>query len=229
MKINDKNFSKIELQKNKIIINKKRKFYPLGKITEEGINKAKMFASNMTFNKEGEHRENRSGGTLKRNQKEIFINTFRGKLAEIAFYEFFKDKKNIIISEPDFETYKKGRWDELDFTLNNHKINVKSSTHFSNLLLLEKSDWNLDAQYIPNISKTTKSYDFFFFIRVHASDNTFPFDIPGYITNRDLKTIISEKQFVLKGDFLGSKRLDADNYYVQADDLRRINLKKLGI
>ena len=119
--------------------------------SKEGINKAKIFASNMTFNKEGEHRENRSGGTLKRNQNEIFINTFRGKLAEIAFYEFFKDRNNIIISKPDFKTYKKGKWDELDFTLNNYKINVKSSTHFSNLLLLEKSDWNLDAQYIPNI------------------------------------------------------------------------------
>jgi hypothetical protein len=228
MEKNNKQFSKLDFKNNLIIINKKKQFNPLGEISKKGINKAKTFAYNMTYDGEGEHRETRSGGSLRRNLNEIFLNTYRGKLAEIAFYEFFNDKKNINISEPDIKTYKKGKWDDLDFTLNNFKINVKSSTHFSNLLLLEKKDWNLEAEYIPNISNRNQNYDFFFFIRVHADNNTFPFDIPGYINNSDLKTIIKEQHLILKNNILGSKKVDADNYYVQAGDLRSINLKKLG-
>ena len=221
------NFSKIDLKDNLIIINKKRKFNPLGKISNKGIIDASEFAKKMTYEKEGEHRKSRSGGIHVRDNDEIFSNTFRGKLAEIAFYEFFKNKNGIVISEPDFETYKRGKWDNTDFILNNFKINVKSSTHFSNLLLLEKKDWNSNAEYIPNIPFKEQNYDFFFFIRIHSDDKTYPFDIPGYVTNADLKLIIQNNHSILKGYTLGSKKLDADNYYFQSGEMRQLRINKL--
>ena len=79
----------------------------MSQISQSGENKARDFAKNMTTKQLGEHREYRTGGSHYRSSKEIFINAFQGKLAEVAFYEFFMDK-DFQINQPDFETYPKG-------------------------------------------------------------------------------------------------------------------------
>ena len=94
------------------------------------------------------------------------------------------------------------------------------------IFLLVKIGFNAISPLICFFSLNSSFFfSVFFFIRVHADNNTFPFDIPGYINNSDLKTIIKEQHLILKNNILGSKKVDADNYYVQAGDLRSINLK----
>ena len=111
---------------NSLEITKRKFFSPHAEITKDGINKTRDFANKMSSKKQGEHREYRTGGSHFRSPKEIFINAFQGKLAEVAFYEYFKDK-GLPINQPDLETYPKGQWDSFDFLINNKKINVKPS------------------------------------------------------------------------------------------------------
>jgi hypothetical protein len=47
------------------------------------------------------------------------------------------------------------------------------------------------------------------------------YDIPGYITNADLVSVISNNLLIPKGALLNNAvKMDAENYYVQAGDLR---------
>jgi hypothetical protein len=49
------------------------------------------------------------------------------------------------------------------------------------------------------------------------------YDIPGYITNVDLINIIKTRLIIPKGAYLNnSVKMDAENYYVQAGDLRPV-------
>ena len=59
----------------------------------------------MTYEKEGEHRKSRSGGIHVRDNDEIFSNTFRGNYKN-WFYEFFKNKNGIVISDQIFKLIK---------------------------------------------------------------------------------------------------------------------------
>tara|TARA_Y100001970_G_C14145791_1_gene809734 strand:+ start:40 stop:726 length:687 start_codon:yes stop_codon:yes gene_type:complete len=206
---------------NSLEITKRKFFTPSAQISKDGINKARDFASKMTSKQIGEHRERRTGGSHFRSTKEIFINAFQGKLAEVAFYEYFKDKY-LQINEPDFETYPKGQWDNFDFVINNKKINVKSTKHFGNLMLLEQGDWNNSAEYIPNIGSNNHIYDLFVLLRIDSRINNY--DIPGFITRNDLMHIIQKQHIIKKGQMLNGKiPMDANNYYVQAGDMRNIN------
>ena len=206
---------------NSLEITKRKFFTPSAQISKDGINKARDFASKMTSKQIGEHREYRTGGSHFRSTKEIFINAFQGKLAEVAFYEYFKDKY-LQINEPDFETYPKGQWDNFDFVINNKKINVKSTKHFGNLMLLEQGDWNNSAEYIPNIGSNNHIYDLFVLLRIDSRINNY--DIPGFITRNDLMHIIQKQHIIKKGQMLNGKiPMDANNYYVQAGDMRNIN------
>ena len=193
----------------------------MSQISQSGENKARDFAKNMTTKQLGEHREYRTGGSHYRSSKEIFINAFQGKLAEVAFYEFFMDK-DFQINQPDFETYPKGKWESYDFLINNKKINVKSTKHFGNLMLLEAGDWNDNAEYIPNIDTNNHIYELFVLIRIDSRTNKY--DIPGFITRPDLIKIIEKKHIIKKGQLLNGRiPMDANNYYVQAGDMRNIN------
>lgn len=206
---------------NSLEISRKKFFSPLSKISQSGINKAKDFAKNMTAKQLGEHRENRTGGSHKRSSKEIFINAFQGKLAEVAFYEYFMNK-DLQINQPDFETYPRGQWDSFDFLINNKKINVKSTKHFGNLMLLEEGDWNNNAEYIPNIATNNHIYDLFVLIRIDTRTNKY--DMPGFITRSDLIKIIEKKHLIKKGQLLNGRiPMDANNYYIQTGDMRNIN------
>ncbi|MDK2050885.1 hypothetical protein [Aliarcobacter butzleri] len=217
---------------------------------DETINKVFNFAYAMTFG-DGEHRDHRTGGNLRRKKGQIFINTFQGKLSELAIYmEFFKFNKTayIKLSEPDFAVYGLGEWDDSDITLDNIKFSIKSTKFYGNLLLLETKDWNNNGEYIPNLNTEKNSvYDYFVLVRIKpdaeklmSSKNflysneinkeelysliksvNWEYDIAGYITNEDLKSIIANDFILPQKSMLNGKiPMDAENYYVQSGDMK---------
>ncbi len=206
------------------------------------------FAYKMAFSSEGEHRSRRSGGDHTRRNGEIFANTFQGKIAECAACNYFyKFDKNII---PDFSVYKLGKWDTVDLSVCGKEIAVKSTKYFGQLLLLETKDWDRNGNYIPNIDKTVSSYDLLVLIRMKPScedilkqnrllysdfikrkdlhclliKHAWSYNYVGYITKNDLIHVICNKYTLPKGALLnGSTLMDAENYYVQAGDMRSLS------
>jgi hypothetical protein len=207
------------------------------------------FAYQMTFGKQGEHRNQRSGGQANRKNGEIFANAFQGKLAEFGLYQLIKNH-GITIHEPDTQLWKLGVWDDADLTINDKKINVKSAAHFSNLLLLETKDWDINANYIPNKEQSISVYDYFIFTRISPDCKSILkkerllfsnqierdalykllqpeqwfLDCPGFLTLADLQKIIINQMILPQNALLNGKvKMDASNYYCQAGDLKKID------
>ena len=136
-------------------ITEKKIFSPIS-IESSYIDEILQFSYNMTFGKEGEHRNHRSGGQHHRKKGEIFCDTFQGKLAEFFVYQNIKNT-GLVCTKPDTQTWGLGKWDDVDLIINGKNVNIKSMAHFSNLLLLETKDWEPDGTYIPNkhINKDT--------------------------------------------------------------------------
>ena len=212
------------------------------------VDKCVDFAYQMTFGGQGEHRNHRTGGTEQRDLLNQFQNTLEGKLAEYGLYDYLV-KHDFAVVEPNLDTYGEGIWDDVDLIVNDKRISVKSSTHFSQLLLFERDDWDENGFYIPNDQDENNCYVFFVFCRIKPDSkavfnssalgdkldlNTFKsvanhehwaLDIPGYITRKNLIRIIKERFVLPKGSKLNGKTImDADNYYCQAGDLWDINL-----
>ena len=213
------------------------------------VQKSFDFAYKMAFTENGKHRENRSGGTIRRKNGEIFANTLQGKLSEFAFYQFCMIN-GIELNEPDVDTYSLGKWDDYDFKYQEYKISLKSTKYFGQLLLLETKDWNENGEYIPNLNSGNAVYDFFVMIRIKPSiedilrirrslyqdyieyntlaeiikDNKWAFDIPGFLKLSDFKETIIGKKFILpqNAKLNGRTKMDARNYYVQANNLDSI-------
>ena len=244
-------FSRLDEKDDIFFINSKKIFKGIKFETKNLIKEVYHFTNGMTFNNDGEHRSYRSGGSLSRKNGEIFCNTFQGKLAEFAVYENLK-KNNFDTSRPDLKKYKLGIWDTYDLNLKEKNIAIKSAKYFSNLLLLEEKDWDNQANYVPNLDK--KKTDIFIFVRIFPDiSNTlkklgifysnsidrdtqeklffeiknieWSYDIPGFITTKDLMDIINLKFIIFKNKFLNSLKvkIDANNYYIQSGDMREIS------
>ena len=238
-------FNKMSRSGNSLYITSKKSFSNENKFSADIIKKVFDFSYSMTFGKDGEHRNYRSGGTHHRRNSEIFCDTFQGKLSEYAIYETFKKKYQL--NEPDVECYELGKWDQFDFRMNDKYVSVKSTKHFGNLLLLETKDWTADGEYIPN---DNEAIDYTFLVRIKDEVTSllkskrlyytdfinkeelwnmiknldFCFDIPGYITRDDLIYLINNEFVIKQGEMLnGSTRMDAENYYCQVGDMRDIN------
>lgn len=56
--------------------------------TYENIINIVNFGWNMTFGQRGEHRHQRSGGTIERENLAIFKDVINGKFGELAFYKY---------------------------------------------------------------------------------------------------------------------------------------------
>lgn len=223
-------FDQLELiRENYYQVSKKVQFTPLGKISHTQYLEAQSFAKLMAFSNQGEHRASRSGGNKTRMPSEIFKDTIRGKLSEFALFNFLK-LNEIVVPGPDLKTYPLGKWDDVDFEYKSKKINVKSTKKYGNLLLLEQKDWDANANYIPNLKTGNSIYDYFVFIRlgkVKSESNNLcfliEFDIPGFITLEDLKYVIKSNYFLSAGSYINKTKMDADNYYVQAGNFRKID------
>lgn len=204
------------------------------------------FAYGMTFGNEGAHRSTRSGGSHERVNGETFINTFQGKLAEYGLYNIFW-KNGVVLNVPDTEKMPLGKWDRFDFIYNKKKISVKSTSYKGNLLLLETKDWNDKGIYLPN----DDFYDYHILLRVKPDgksilrtqgilksesvsrellkklimEEDWIIDVAGFIKNNDLITCIQEEQIIPKGSILNLyTTMDAENYYVQAGDMKDIKV-----
>ena len=243
-----KKFNKLIVEGRNYKLTSKRKYKQLYRFKKETIEKVFNFAYDMSFGGKGQHRDHRSGGKKHRKNGEIFINTFQGKLAECCIYNFlFKKVDNL--TEPDFETFDLGIWDSFDLELNGKKIAVKSTKFYGNLMLLESKDWTSEAEYKPNLDKGNALYDFFVLIRISGDgemimknnkllysdecdreklheiicSKNWGGDIPGFITNDNLKNIIKHNYIIPKEAMLGKDtEMDAENYYVQSGDMSEI-------
>ena len=229
-------------------VTNRKQFVPLGKLSCSSIEKVFNFAYSLTFGREGGHRNHRSGGSTIRHFGQIFADTFQGKLAECAACDIFYKFDNAVT--PDFSVTQLGEWDSVDIRVKNKNIAVKSTKFFGQLMLLESADWNSDGVYLPNKDKEISTYDYMILLRIKPSceeilkqhrllysdeinkdylkklvfSEDWEYDCAGYITNDDLKCVISKNQKLRKGDLLNGKiPMDADNYYVQAGAMRSIS------
>ncbi|MBR6594220.1 MAG: hypothetical protein IKK83_03460 [Clostridia bacterium] len=237
------NFERLKQEGNSYITTRKVAYKQVRELKDETVERVFEFAYTMAFDEK--HRKSRSGGKIERKNGEIFANTFQGKLAECAAVNFFYKYDNTI--EIDFDTYDLGIWDKVDLTVCEKEVAVKSTKHFGQLLLLETKDWNEDGEYIPNLGTPNSLYDFIVLVRIQPScedimkakkllyketiekteliklikQQKWSYDYVGFITNGDLKQVIRNKHIIPQGALLNGKTpMDANNYYVQAGDLR---------
>jgi hypothetical protein len=240
-------FHKLQVFGNNNQITTSKIFDPLFTINEF-VDKVFGFSFGMSFGNLGEHRTSRTGGVLKRRKGELFINTFQGKMCEFGIYKYLKGI-NILSEEPTLDLWKLGVWDDVDLKINSLKLSIKSASYFSNLLLLEKQDWDINGQYIPNIGIKSSNYDLFVLTRLKPNSKSlmtinrilyndqidekylyklihsqiWEFDIPGFINQKDLVSIINQKHVLPQNSTLNSNtKIDADNYYCQSGDLRTL-------
>lgn len=222
-----------------------------GPLKLETVKKMFEFAYSMTFSGEGEHRDYRSGGSHRRRAGEIFANAFQGKIAEFGVCNLLYSLG--FEAEPDMTVSKLGHWDAGDISINGCTLAVKSTKNYGNLLLLEAEDWDADGNYIPGSEDERASAaacSAVLLVRVHPNcedilkaesllytdtaerevlwrllaSQEWKYDCTGFITQEDLRQIISEGFLIPKGALLsGGTCMDADNYYVQAGDLRPAN------
>ena len=224
----------------------KKPFQRVGTLKTETIKTCLDFSYRMTFGNEGEHRNHRSGGSIFRNKDQIFMDTFQGKLSEFAFSNIVYKKSGKIT--PDLSVSKLGTWDAFDFKIDNRKFCIKSTKFIGNLLLLETKDWDISGNYLPS-TDINKTYDAIVMIRISPDVQKtlkthlknflnevnfrnfidritrveWSYDSPGFITNQDFQYILKQKFIIPKGATLNGKtKMDAENYYVQAGDLRPI-------
>ncbi|GGG35595.1 hypothetical protein [Bizionia arctica] len=231
------------------IINNKRAFIQ-NDVEKHIVLQSFDFAFEMIFGS-GHHRNHRSGGLHNRPKGELFANTFQGKMAEFVVYNYLTKNDFPDIEKPDTSVSGKGIWDAYDLMYKNKKINIKSATFFSNLLLLECKDWNKNGEYIPNIKNTSsKDYDYFILVRIKPDikkllqieklfsvdfvektklqevilNEKWFYDFGGICSKKTIKHIINEHYFLPQNALLNGKiKIDADNYYIQCGDLKDIN------
>lgn len=242
--------NKLRADGNNFFIENSKVFYSENTFKDETIARVFDFAYAMTFG-EGEHRDHRTGGNIRRKKGQIFINTFQGKLSELAIYNAFSQFNKTAykkLSNPDFDVYGLGEWDDSDIILEETKFSVKSTKFYGNLLLLETKDWNVNGEYIPNLNTDKNSiYDYFILVRIKPDAEklmssrkflylneinkeelylliksvNWEYDIVGYITNEDLKSLIANDFILPQNAMLNGKiKMDAENYYVQSGDMK---------
>lgn len=241
-------FRRLEKKNNVFTVSDKKSYKEDGVLKAKTIDTVFDFAYKMAFSEEGEHRSHRSGGSYQRKNGEIFANTFQGKIAECAACNlFYKIDPSVY---PDFSVCPLGEWDTVDLKVKGKEIAVKSTKHFGQLLLLETKDWDENGRYIPNTEKETNTYDFLVLIRLNPScedvlkkqqllysehtdretlhriisEQKWSYNYAGFITRNDLIYIIKNKYILPQRALLnGNTPMDAENYYVQAIDLRNIS------
>ena len=227
-------------------VTRRANFTKIGTFKSSTVGSVINFAFNMTFGSKGEHRHSRSGGTISRGNLEIFTNTFQGKLSEFAVANVLYKHKDF--KEPDLSTHGLGVWEDADFQLGENAIAVKSTKSYGNLILLESKDWDSQGKYLASVTES-RTYSHIVLVRIKPDAEEilrkfrsnlnndivledlrtlilgleWEYDIPGYITNADLKSVIKNGLLIPKGALLnGAVKMDAENFYVQAGDLRSI-------
>jgi hypothetical protein len=240
-------FNLMDISDSNYAVNRRVPFTKIGTLRSQTVESVIEFAFAMTFGEKGEHRHYRSGGSKFRENIEIFTNTFQGKLSEFSFANIIY--RHADFEPPDLSVYELGIWEDADFLLGTITISIKSTKFYGNLMLLECSDWDSNGIYLPGIEQV-RSFSHLVLIRIRPDSEelirkldfnnhrdklesylkhellkySWEYDIPGFITRDDLKSIIRKEMKIPKGAILNkSVKMDADNFYVQAGDLRGID------
>lgn len=246
-------FSTLELKDGIFYVTRKKAFRANVPISEQNFKDTANFAYKMSFGKEGQHRDHRTGGTHRRKKGEIFCNVFQGKLSEFAAYNYLTGV-GLQLDSPDMSVSALGEWDVTDLIVNGQKISIKSTKSFGQLLLLETKDWLSNGVYKPN----EMCYDYFVMVRIDPNlDKIFSkarllyadevetstlvdlvksqrwkAEVSGYFTNEQFVKEVIEKGHILPaGSHLNSKftKMDAENYYIQIGDMTSIDKLKDAI
>lgn len=206
------------------------------------------FAYDMCFG-DGHHRNHRTGGQVRRRGGEMFCNTFQGKLAEVVLRDYL-NRCGLNCGEPDFDVYGEGIWDDSDLIVNSKSLSVKSAAFFSNLLLLEAHDYDINGNYLPNlVIGATACYDYYVLVRLKPdikglfrqnrwmysdqvpreniarvlNSQIWSFDIPGWINHQEFVSVIRNRQIIPQNALLNGKiPMDAENFYIQSGDMHSI-------
>ena len=164
-------------------INRKKCFTGNKFVKKAFVEKAFLYAYQMTFGQAGHHRDHRSGGSFKRTSSDIFLDALHGKIAEYAFWQYITENfgDHVTCTEPDVRVFGAGQWDSGDLQYTNHNYNqrhhtsrvfhvgVKSTKSFGNVLFLETKDWDANGCYIPDGTKSAAT-DLFVLVRVNSND-----------------------------------------------------------
>lgn len=230
-KVIPRKFNPLKEFEGSYLITRKKKFNPLFDVNEY-VNDSVIWAGN------GERFKKSS-----RSRREIIIDCIQGKLGEFVLYKYLRSI-GYNINPPSLEIIERGSWDDGDLFLDDKKIQIKTSPHFSNLLLLKKNDWDLEGNYRFNISENSTPYKAFFLCRIKPSvqevlanfeivntsktiealsNVNFRADIPGFASLKDFREIISSHQYIKSGSKIGSRNISDDHYYFQSGDLRDID------
>ncbi len=196
--------------------------------------KSSEFALKMVLN--SSHRVFRSGGASKRDEQEVLINTFQGKLAEYVVQDILTSF-NLECSEPDNVDYGNNVWDDRDLLVGGSAISIKSMSYFSNLLLLETKDYDEFGNYRHHHGS---DYEYIIIVRFRpdikmtlGNNNNgikdiaktlvaldLEFDIPAVCSRKTVAYIIQHGYVLPQGSTIGkSTRLDANNFYIQLGSL----------
>lgn len=236
-------------QNGNVYMNTSRRPFYGNTIPVSQLEKVKNFAYEMCFG-EGHHRNHRTGGQAHRRAGEQFCNTFQGKLAEVCLRQVLLNN-GIACGEPDFDVYGVGVWDDTDLIVKGKSLSVKSAAFFSNLLLLESQDYDINGNYLPNLAiGATASYDYYVLVRIKPdikslfrqnrlmysdvidkatidriiSSETWYFDIAGWVTKNEFVSVIRDRQIIPQRALLNGKiPMDAENFYIQSGDMHNAN------
>jgi hypothetical protein len=174
-------------------------------ITDIEYEKCKGFAEKSSSSQ----REYRSGGTMMRNKNQIFFDTLRGKMGEIAIKKFLEQPPfNFKGIELDFKIYPRGVWDKEDFKISDKRFSIKTSKHFSRYLLLETKDL-----------ERGDTYDYYILVLVDEKKQTA--QIAGYMPKNEMQTVSKKTLDLKKGECIPHTPviLDADNHARHKNDL----------
>jgi len=216
----------------------KKEFCPDTKLKPESIKKCLFFASEMAYGR-GYHKSQSFGNShYNRSPNEIFVNTFQGKLAELAVYNELSNLGIRPDKPPEFDIWGKGKWEDCDFTINNGQIraSVKSTKWFGNLLLLETHKYNQKGEFLETAESEPQMYDFTFMVRIagvkspkpenYLTLNEIDVEVTGFMSHSKFLQVIEEKQIITKGIMLGTPLL-VDNYYIFAQDLTEVKYLRI--
>lgn len=178
----------------------------------------------------------------------VIKNSITGKLGEFAIYHFL-DRMGYSPKYSDLKIIGKDEKKKHDGgydlkILDKYWINVKTSTFGSNTLLLKKHHFDSLGNCVYRDKPEDPPCQYFFLCRIKPDINKiklddwtnidnvvkelsqlrFSCDIPGFLTIKDFRKIISENIIIESGQMLAVKsfELDVDNYYCQAGNLRDI-------
>lgn len=190
-----------------------------------------------------------------RDKSAKFKDSLKGKLGEFALYKHLLSIGHEV-KYPDLTVLGEGKWDDGDLFIEgkdekgnavSKKLSVKTTYHFSDLLLLSKKEWDMNGGYLYTGSGIPDyTYKAFFLCRMRQNlDNVldisgdedpgmenlykslegirFSMEITGYINIEDFKRIIQQGMFFNIGDYVGKKKWDESFYYCQSGDLRDID------